>query len=137
MTAQRAHTISFTPAVTLPNPSTGFGIKVTPDLPNGPSRIGFYSGMSLGFSQNGPQDIVNNTFIYADTVSWTKGRHNWKFGFNFSPYQNNTVYDFYGDGEFDFYGSAGGGIGGNNDLAAFFYGFPDEYYQFGNAPSNI
>ncbi|MCU1309348.1 MAG: TonB-dependent receptor [Candidatus Angelobacter sp.] len=134
-TAQRAHGISFTPGATLPVPSA-LGVGVTPDLPNGPPRLGFGSGMSLGFSPNGPQDIVNNTFIYSDTVSWTKGKHNWKFGFNFSPYQNNTVYDFYGDGEFDFYGTGGGSFS-QNDFADFLMGLPDEYFQFGNAPSNI
>ncbi|MCU1285963.1 MAG: TonB-dependent receptor [Acidobacteriales bacterium] len=133
--AQRAHGLSFTPASTQPIPSA-LGVGVTPDLPNGPPRLGFGSGLSLGFSPQGPQDIINNTFVYSDTLSWTKGKHNWKFGGYFSAYQNNTVYDFYGDGEFDFYGQGGGSFS-TNDFADFLMGLPDEYFQFGNAPSNI
>jgi outer membrane receptor protein involved in Fe transport len=134
-TAQRAHGVSFTPGTKLPNPSD-LGVAITPDLPNGPPRLGFGSGLSLGFSPQGPQDIVNNTFVYSDTLSWTKGKHNWKFGAYFSAYQNNTVYDFYGDGEFDFYGAGGSSFSGY-DFADFLFGLPDEYFQFGNAPSNI
>jgi len=38
----------------------------------------------------------------TDTFSWVKGKHSMKFGGAFSPYQNNTVYDYYVNGEFDF-----------------------------------
>src|ERR1019366_5548085 len=66
----------------------------------------------------------------------TKGRHNVKLGFYFSPYQNNTVYDFYVDGEFFFYGPSTG-VGSGFDLADFLMGLPDEFLEFGKAPSNI
>jgi len=147
VTTQRIHTVRFKPATTLPNTSA-LSVGNTPDLNNGPARVEFSSGLVLGFSPNGPQDIVNNTFIYSDTVSWTRGSHNWKFGGYFSPYQNNTVYDFYGTGDFFFYGAGGNllgdsSVGSNsstasgNDRADFLIGAPDEYVQFGNAPSNI
>ena len=44
-----------------------------------------------------------------------------KFGFYFSPYQNNTVYDFYVNGAFDFYGPQTG-VGSGFDLADFLMG---------------
>ncbi len=48
------------------------------------------------------------------------------------------MYDFYVNGEFSFSGSTdAGGIGSGNDLADFLFGLPDEYFQFGEAPSDI
>jgi outer membrane receptor protein involved in Fe transport len=69
-------------------------------------------------------------------LSWVKGKHTLKFGFYFSPYQNNTVYDFYVNGDYFFYGPSTG-VGSGVDLADFLMGLPDEYFQFGQAPSNI
>ncbi|MBX7219376.1 MAG: carboxypeptidase regulatory-like domain-containing protein [Blastocatellia bacterium] len=135
MTVQRLNTTRFKPAVKLPTPAE-LGIGVTPDRPGGPSQIEFDKGLILGFSPNGPQTIINNTFTYTDTVSWQKGNHNFKFGGAFSPYQNNTLYDFYVNGAFFLYGASDGGFTGN-DFADFLLGLPNEYLQFGSAPSNI
>lgn len=136
-TTQRINTLQQVPAVKLPTPQQ-LGIGVTPDNPSGPTRLDFNSGLSIGFSPNGPTTLINNTFTYSDTLSWQKGNHGLKFGFSFSPYQNNTVYDFYVNGNFYFSGDpAVGGIGSGNDFADFLFGLPDEYLQFGEAPSNI
>ncbi len=35
---------------------------------------------------------VSNTFLYADSLSWTKGRHNMKFGVDFRRLQHNGRY---------------------------------------------
>jgi hypothetical protein len=59
-----------------------------------------------------------------------------KAGLSYTPYQNNTLYDYYVNGDFYFYGS-GGSSYLNNDKAAFLFGLPDEFLQFGQAPSNI
>ena len=56
-------------------------------------------------------------------------------GGGISTYQNNTVYDFFVDGEWDFTGSGGSGSG--NSLADFVLGIPTSYFQFPSAPSNI
>ena len=79
------------------------GIQITPDLATGPTNIFFDNGFLLGPSENGPTRYVENTFSWTDAVSWTRGKHNWKFGAGFSPYQENLVYDYYTNGEFDFY----------------------------------
>ncbi len=133
-TAQRFNRLNAVPAKKLPTPSQlGFGI--TPDNPTGPPLLGFASGLTTGNNPNGPTSLINNTYIYADTLTWSKGRHTVKAGGSFSAYQNNTVYDYYVNGEFFFYGQ--GGIGSGNDHADFLLGTPDEYLQFGQAPSNI
>ena len=133
-TAQRSVTDQAIPAAKLPT-AAELGIAITPDNPTGPPRLGFLSGMNIGFSPQGPTTLVNNTFSWTDTVSWTKGNHGLKFGGGYSPYQNNTVFDFFVNGEFFFDGPFG--IGSNNEFADFILGLPDEYLQFGEAPSDI
>ncbi|MDQ2945552.1 MAG: carboxypeptidase-like regulatory domain-containing protein [Acidobacteriota bacterium] len=136
-TAQRQNTLQAVPASTAPK-AADLGIGITPDNPTGPPNLGFSSGLQVGYSVQGPTSLINNTYVYADTLTWTKGRHTFKGGFTFTPYQNNTNYDFYINGEFFFSGSAAnGGIGSGNDRADFLLGLPDEFLQFGQAPSNI
>ncbi len=113
------------------------GIGITPDQSTGPTRLFDYStALTVGDSPQGPTTLINNTFEYSDNLSWNKGSHSMKFGFYFSPYQNNTLYDYYVNGEFDFYGLSGA-TGSASGFAEFLLGAPDEYFQFGSAPSNI
>jgi outer membrane receptor protein involved in Fe transport len=133
LTAQRLNLLQWVPATHLPTPSE-MGININSELPTGPPMIYFdTNGLYIGNSYRGPVDKVDNTFEFTDTLSWVKGRHTMKFGFSFSPYQNNTVYAYIINGEFDFYGYGATG----NQLADFLLGTPDEYIQFPNAPSNI
>ena len=138
-TAQRNNNAQAIPGSNLPTASD-LGIAVTPDHPTGPPRLefGFSSAgdLQLGFSPQGPTNLVDNTFDYSDTLTWIKGRHTMKYGFDFSPYQNNTVYDFYVNGDFFFYPGADSSASGN-PFADFLAGAPSEYFQFGEAPSNI
>jgi outer membrane receptor protein involved in Fe transport len=113
------------------------GIDITPDLATGPTNLFFDNGLSLGPSENGPTRYVENTFSWTDAVSWTRGKHNWKFGAGFSPYQENLVYDYYTNGEFDFYTYQGGSFGTGNPFADFLLGVPDAYFQGALAPTNI
>jgi hypothetical protein len=108
------------------------GVGITPDQPTGPPNIWFDNGLYIGYSEQGPTTLANNTFSYADTFSWVKGKHNLKFGAGFTPYQNNTVYDYYVNGEFDYYGDMTGNI-----YADYLLGLADAYYQYPSAPSNI
>ncbi len=136
VTAQRLDHTQAIPAATQPIASQ-LGVNITPDQNTGPPILGFLgTGMSVGFSPQGPTREVDDTYAFYDDVSWTKDRHNFKFGFYFSPYQNNTVYDFYVNGEFFFYGPSTG-VGSGFDLADFLMGLPDEFLEFGRAPSNI
>jgi hypothetical protein len=134
-TAQRMNIAQAFPAQNLPTPGQ-LGIGITPDQSTGPSLIGFNRGLTLGFSPQGPTTEINNTFGASDTLSWLKGQHTMKFGFFASSFQNNTHYDYYVDGEFYFYGPSTS-VGSGNDFADFLMGLPDEYLEFGAAPSNI
>jgi TonB dependent receptor-like, beta-barrel len=130
----RSNYLSDLPGGHLPTPA-GLGIGISPDVPTGPTNLFFDTGLSLGFSENGPTRYVENTFSWTDAVSWTRGKHNWKFGGGFTPYQENLAYDYIVNGEFDYYGS--GGIGSGNAYADFLLGIPYDYLQGAKAPSNI
>ena len=113
------------------------GINITPDLVTGPPVLYFYgSGLTIGYSPYGPTTFASTVYSYYDNLTWTKGKHNMKFGFYFSPYQNNTQYDFFGNGSYSFYGQSTF-TGSGTDLADFLFGLPDNYYQASNALNNI
>jgi Carboxypeptidase regulatory-like domain/TonB-dependent Receptor Plug Domain len=133
-TAQRNNSLQSAPAATLPV-SKALGINIISDNPTGPTDVSFSSGATIGFSVQGPTALIDNTYDLSDVLTWTKGKHTMKYGFTVQPYQDNTNYDFYINGEFFFSGSSG--IGSGNDRADFLFGLPDEYLQFGAAPSNI
>lgn len=134
-TAQRSDSKQLFPARKLPTPAE-MGIGITPDNPTGPPQLRFQSGLRIGFSRNGPTRLVDNTYNFSDNLSWSKGRHSWKFGFFFSPYQDNTVFDFFINGRYRFFG-ASGGRASQNDFADFLMGLPDSWLQFPEAPSDI
>jgi hypothetical protein len=134
-TAQRNYSLSQAVDRQLPT-AADLGIAITPDLPTGPPNILFDNGLALGFSEQGPTTLANNTYGISDTVTWVRGRNTWKFGAGISAYQNNTVFDFVGNGEFDFNGGAGTN-GTGNSLADFDLGIANEYFQNANAGSNI
>ena len=113
------------------------GINITPDLVTGPPVLYFDgSGLTTGYSPYGPTTFASTIYSYYDNLTWTRGRHNMKFGFFFSPYQNNTQYDFYGNGSYTFYGPSTS-VGSGTDLADFLFGLPDNYYQAANARNDI
>jgi outer membrane receptor protein involved in Fe transport len=135
VTVQRSNQLSSKPAVTIPSHQAVGEAGITPDLELGAAALAFNDeGTYYGFSIQGPSTLISNTFYYGDVVSWTHGRHNWKFGGNFSAYQFNTAFDFIGNGLFQFQGA--GGIGSGTDFADFLLGIPTFYSQSPNAPTN-
>ncbi len=136
LTAQRGNLGQYFPGKTLPTGAALGVTGVTPDQATGPTLLNLDGhGTYVGFSPNGPTTLINNTYEISDNFSWTKGKHAMKYGFYFSPYQNNTLYDYFVNGAYFFYGP--GGIGSGNDFADFLMGLPDEFLQFPSAPSNI
>ena len=132
--SHRSNYLQSTPGRQLPPPSA-LGIGVTPDVATGPTNLFFDTQLSIGNSEGGPTRFVENTFSWTDSVSWTRGKHNWKFGGGFTPYQENLNYDYVINGEFDYFGA--GGIGSGNSYADFLLGIPYDYSQGAKAPSNI
>ncbi|HEY2819651.1 MAG TPA: carboxypeptidase regulatory-like domain-containing protein [Candidatus Acidoferrum sp.] len=120
-------TISYTAAISnnlVNNFRFGFG-RVNPQFPvNSPFPAGpeviFLDGTSnFGINSIIPQGRTQNTFQYADTVSWTHGKHTIKWGVDVNRYQAPSFFDAEAQGIL-VYGS----------LADFQTGNPLEYQQF-------
>jgi len=131
VTAQRNDNLQAVPASTLPLPNA-LGVNINSDNPTGPTRLTF-TGLTIGFSVQGPTSLIDNTFGFSDTFSWTHLKHTMKFGASYSPYENNTLFDFFING------SLGFSIrnGAKDTHANFLLGLPRTYTQFPAAPSNI
>jgi hypothetical protein len=118
--------------ITTTSPSALGFTTITPDDPAGtaPPVMQVTGAFNLGPSPQGPTKIHDVTFQYQDTLSWTKGKHDLKFGADLRWVQNNLDYDFYNNGGF-FFGQGGTFTG--NTLADFVGGFFDNYTQYSNA----
>jgi hypothetical protein len=57
---------------------------------------------TFGPYEGGPQGRVQNTFQYGDTLTWTKGAHNFKFGGDFYRYQANSFFESSSRGVYTF-----------------------------------
>jgi outer membrane receptor protein involved in Fe transport len=104
--------------------------NVNPDDPHGAAPpILFTNSFNLGPVPGGPTAQAKAVFRWADNVTWTRGRHEFKFGGDISRVRNNFNFDFFNNGSFDFtFGNFTG-----NELADFVGGFWDNYFQFSNA----
>jgi hypothetical protein len=135
-TAQRHNTLSDKPNSSLPSgASLGFGIAS--DLSNGPPLMSFDNGLYFGQDQSGPASEIGNTYGVADTFTWVRGHNTWKFGAGFSAYQQNTIYAFFTDSNFAFYGYGADGDGTGNSFADFLVGAPNDLFEGPNAVSNF
>jgi hypothetical protein len=134
-----AHRSNYLQDAVTKNLPTGpsLGIGITPDLATGPTNIFFDTGYQFGPSENGPTRFVENTFSWTDALSWAQGRNNWKFGAGFSPYQENLSYNYYSNGEFDFYSGFSNSTASGNPYADFLLGGASAYFQGPLAASNI
>jgi len=137
--AQRANNLTYQPVGNPGGPST-LGIEITPDDTTGPTIIDFTSFVfSVGYSGQGPTSFINNTFQYGDSLSSIKGKHLMKYGVGFSPYHNNTNFDYFVNGGFFFYGNfqPGSSVASGNPYADLLFGAPDSLYQGAGALSSI
>jgi len=136
VTAQRRYSLDALPPANLPT-SASLGFGILSDLPNGPPLLTFDNGLAIGDSPQGPAYEIGNTFAFADTLTWVRGPNTWKLGVGFSAYQQNTLYDYYGDGDFGYSGYASNGDGTGNSLADFLVGAPNNLFEGANASNNF
>jgi len=137
VTAQRHYSIGNKPSTSLP-PGSQFGFGILSDFPNGPPLMSFDTFLAFGPNQAGPSYESGNTYAFTDALTWVKGHNTWKFGGGFSAYQNNTLYDFFGDGNYTFIGPYDqGGIGTGNSFADFLIGIPNNFFEGPNARNNV
>src|SRR6266478_24983 len=105
------------------NPSAALGI---PNSNRGGNSSGLSKLQISGFQPLGdslwvPETIVENVYQLADTVSWTRGKHNLKFGADFRRQQRNFFQQTAPSGQLQFSGNYTG-IG--NGLADTLLGIP-------------
>jgi outer membrane receptor protein involved in Fe transport len=134
---QRNNLLQDKPATTQPTVGD-LGIGITPDDPTGVPNLVFDNGLTLGNSEQGPTSLINNTFGFTETLTYIRGKHTWKMGGGVSAYQNNTLFDFVVNGQFNFDSIVGGAnFATGNSLADFIIGAPDQFFQAPAAPSSI
>ena len=73
----------------------------------------------IGEATNLPQDRHDNTYEWADSLSWTTGRHSIKFGTEIRRFQENFLFDSSARGTLNFhavlYGAGGDDGGGGGE----------------------
>lgn len=111
---------------TLPS-SLGFAITPQNAAGAGAPFIGVTGYFDLGFSQDGPQPRLDQTYELADNFSKVIGNHTLKFGFDGKRYDVDNPFFFLNNGAYTF---AGSGTFSTGDPAAdFLLGIPDSYNQ--------
>ncbi len=86
------------------------------------SLTGYFN---LGFSPDGPQPAVDNTYQIDDNFSKVVGNHTLKFGFDGRRYEVNNPFEYENNGNFSFGGS--GTYSTGDPGADFLLGIPDSY----------
>lgn len=115
------------------NPSAYGFTGITPQAPGLESLPVMSIGSSanplftLGFSTNGPQPRVQNTYQVTDNFSKVYGHHTFKLGFNMDRLEINNP--FYNSMSGDYAFGANGTFSTGNPEADFLLGFPDTYAQ--------
>jgi len=82
---------------------------------------------TLGFSTNGPQPRVQNTYQFTDNLSKVIGHHTLKAGFNMDRLSINNPFYASPSGDYSFNGA--GTFSTGNPAADFLLGVPDTYSQ--------
>lgn len=123
-------------------------VAVVPDKPALPSSIGFTGispqlangaglptivvngsgpNFSLGFSDDGPQPRIDQTYQLTDNFSKVIGRHSMKVGLDIRKFLVKNPFSFQNNGHFDFTGNGSYTTGFAG--ADFLLGIPDDYAQ--------
>jgi hypothetical protein len=85
------------------------------------------TSFTLGFSANGPQPRLDQTYQLDDNFSYVMGRHTLKFGYDGRRFHVTNPFFFNNDGNFSF--GANGAFTTGNAGADFLLGIPDSYAQ--------
>jgi hypothetical protein len=128
--ANRSSELNDVPQDKTSSATLGFA-NVNPDDPAGAAPpIMLTPNYNLGPPPGGPTIEAKVVFRWADNVTWTHGRHEWKFGGDISRVRNNFNFDFFNNGSFDFDSFVNFTGDANADFVG---GFWDNYFQFSNA----
>lgn len=101
------------------------------DLAGAPQIRLLDRGLVIGNSIQGPQSRVSENFQIQDSVSWAKGDHQIKFGFDGTLYRQDQAFLFINQGIFTYSGRFGGNTT-RNDFADFLIGNSPIAFQTGS-----
>lgn len=114
---------------------SSYGFNINPNITSGASLP--YVGVtgtglgqvnfSFGFSYNGPQPRIDQTYQLDENFSYVVGRHTLKFGYNGRKFGVFNPFGYINNGYFPF--AAGGEFTTGNAGADFLLGIPDSYTQ--------
>lgn len=99
----------------------------TSPLLGGGALIGGWNNQLEYTGDYGPYLVPQNTFQYSDALSWSKGNHNFKFGFNIIRRQVNLFRPFAGKGYFFLFGNGGGQSPTGYEVSDVLAGWVDRY----------
>ncbi|MDI9611469.1 MAG: TonB-dependent receptor [Acidobacteriota bacterium] len=105
---------------------------VDPALAGPPFIWLFERDLFLGNSIQGPQTRVTENFQIQEGLSWTKGNHRFKFGFDGTKYRGDQLFMFVNQGILGFSSTYGGNSTGD-DLADFMIGTSPAWQQYGSS----
>lgn len=128
--------IGVEPANKSPLSSLGLGAIIPDDAAaQGPPFVNLTGFSSFGNTIQGPQGRYDDTLQAMDSLSWTKGRHELKFGGEGRVYTQNQIFDFINNGDYFITGAGvqsgiGSRIPGLTDaLSDFANGFAAQFVQ--------
>ena len=81
----------------------------------------------FGFSYQGPQPRIDQTYQVSDNFTWVTGPHTFKMGFEMLRAEVKNPFYFVNNGYFEFYGT--GTFSTGDEAADFLLGIPDLYEQ--------
>ena len=107
--------------------SLGFAITSQNSAVANAPKITVGSDFTLGFSNNGPQPRIDQTYQIDDNFSKVVGRHSMKFGYDGRRFEVNNPFFNNNNGTYSF--SNSNTIGSGNALVDFLIGVPNGYTQ--------
>ncbi|HZD95141.1 MAG TPA: TonB-dependent receptor, partial [Candidatus Sulfotelmatobacter sp.] len=121
------------PADNVPNPAA-LGINVPSPVANDlVVSVSSYFNVESGTATAG--HFNNNSLHVAEDMDWTKGKHQFAFGFDYIHSQLNELSTFQSDGQFAFSGASGLGSSGDA-LVDFMLGATSSFAQGNNEQEN-
>jgi hypothetical protein len=107
--------------------SLGFAITSQNPSVAGLPKVSVGSNFTLGFSNNGPQPRIDQTYQVDDNFSKVVGRHSMKFGYDGRRF--NVDNPFYGSNNGNYTFTNGNALGSGNAAVDFLLGIPNTYAQ--------
>jgi len=107
-------------------PST-LGFSITPQLTPAAPFIGVGNYFNLGFSPFGPQPRIDTNLTYADSFTWVRGNHTFKFGASYEQFRVHNPFGGRNNGDYGFNGT--GTYSSGDPLIDFALGIPDTFNQ--------